>query len=33
LSSRKTVVELSALAGEDLDDILQYTLQTWEQRK
>jgi toxin ParE1/3/4 len=29
LSNRKSVVELSALAAEDLDDILQYTLQTW----
>jgi toxin ParE1/3/4 len=29
LSNRKAVVELSALASEDLDDILQYTLETW----
>jgi toxin ParE1/3/4 len=29
LSNPKSVVTLSALAGEDLDDILQYTLEMW----
>lgn len=29
MSNRKRVLELSALAAQDLEDILQYTLETW----